>query len=291
MLRLFLIFLRFCNILYTCDVDGSFQMLYYIFILTGVSVSIFLVVMNEQFVFKTDFWVLGLVAAIVFSTCVFIHLIFCVFLSFFVNPNKPVNSQSRLYYDVLAETAFLFLKILRVKIKPNGKDYLPKDCRFLLVCNHISWVDPAVAIVLLRRYHIAFISRKENYTYPIANRFLYKAACLAIDRNNNREALKTINKAAGFIEDGVCAVGIFPEGWITKDGELQDFRNGAFRIAKKSGAQVLVAHISGAETIFRKAFWKKCTVNFEIKGVIPSEFVETHKTNEIGEKAREIMLS
>lgn len=180
---------------------------------------------------------------------------------------------------------------MRVKITVKGKNKLPGSSRFLFVCNHISWLDPAIAMVILRKYHIAFISRKENYSYPIANKFLYKTACLAIDRDNDREALKTINKAVEFLKSGACAIGIYPEGWITKDGKLQEFRHGAFRIAKKAEAPVVVAKISGAEKILKKPLWKKCEVLLEIKDVIPKEYVSEHKTKEISEHAREIMIN
>lgn len=235
-------------------------------------------------------WIALLVFANVFFLCVILHIVFCTFLSFFVNINKPIHRQNRYFYRVLVETAYLVLRILRVRIHFSGKEYLPEDSRFLLVCNHIAWLDPAIAIVLFRKYHLAFISKKENYSYPIANKFLYKAACLALDRENNREALKTINKAAELIKDDVCAVGIYPEGWVSKSGELLEFRQGAFRIAKKAECSVIVTHISGADKILKKPFWKKCDVYFEIKGVVPVEFVREHKTAEISDFAREIMM-
>ena len=93
------------------------------------------------------------------------------------------------------------------------------------------------------------------------------------------------------MKDGVCAIGIYPEGWVTKTGELQEFLHGAFRIAKKGEAPVVVVHLSGAERILKKPLWRRCTVNFDIKGIIPKEFVAEHKTNEISDAEREIMLS
>ena len=266
-------------------------MLYFIFIAVSLFVALSAVIVRGVSLNWDWPWIAALAALLVFNLCVIGHIVICIFLSFFVNLNKPIHRQNRFFYGILAETAYLFLKILRVKINFKGKEFFPKDSRFLLVCNHISWVDPAIAIVLFRRFHIAFISRKENYTYPIANKFLYKTACLALDRENNREALKTINKAAEFLKDGVCAVGVYPEGWVTKTGELQEFRHGAFRIAKKGEAPVIVTHLSGAEKILKKPFWKKCTVDFEIKGVIPAEYVAEHKTVEISDLAREIMMS
>ncbi len=265
-------------------------MLYYIFL--AISFFVALAMAVAKGVTLNWFWPLiaVLVALLVFNFCIIVHIVICAFLSFFVNLNKPIHDQNRFFYGILAETAYLFLKIMRIKIVFKGKEFFPKDSKFLLVCNHISWMDPAVAIVLFRKFHIAFISRKENYTYPIANKFLYKAACFALDRDNNREALKTINKAADFFKMGICAIGIYPEGWVAKNGKLQEFRHGAFRIAKKAEVPILVAHISGAEKILKKPFWKRCTVDFEIKGIIPAEFVSKHKTLDISTAARELML-
>ncbi|MBQ7873693.1 MAG: 1-acyl-sn-glycerol-3-phosphate acyltransferase [Oscillospiraceae bacterium] len=236
-------------------------------------------------------WIAVLVFINVFILCLLAYIVYCAFLSFFVNTNKPIHRQNRYFYHILSETAYLVLRIMRVRIHFSGKEHLPENSRFLLVCNHIAWIDPAVAIVLFKKHHLAFISRKENYSYPIANKFLYKTACLAIDRENNREALKTINNAAELISDGVCAVGIYPEGWVSKSSELLEFRHGAFRIAKKADCPVLVTYIKNSDKIFKKPFWKKCDVYFEIKGVVPVEFIREHKTAEISDYAREIMTT
>lgn len=266
-------------------------MLYYLFLLISGAAAVAIAAYYGPVSHWYGPWIVVLTGILVFDLCIIVHLIVCVFLSFFVNLNKPVHGQSRFYYNVMSETAFLFMKVMRVRIHFSGKELIPEDGRFLLVCNHISWLDPAVAIVLLHRYHIAFISRKENYSYPIANKYLYKAACLALDRDNSREALKTINKAGDLLKSGVCAIGIYPEGWITKTGELQEFRHGAFRIAKKGEAPVVVSHISGAERILKKPFWRHCDVYFDIKGVVPADFVAENKTAAISDRAMEIMKS
>lgn len=267
------------------------RMLYYLFVILSLFIA-FSAAVTYGFFAHWYWWILAiLIGLLVFDLFVIGHLLFCLFLSFFVHPDKPIHKQDRFYYRVLVETAYLFLKIVNVRFHFHQKELLPKDCRFLLVSNHISWIDPAIAIVLLQKYHIAFISRKENYSYPLAKEFLYKTLCLALDRDNNREALRTINKAGEFLQNGTCAIGIFPEGWITKDGNLQEFRHGAFRIAKKGEAPVVVAHISGAEKVLKSPFWRRHDVDFTIKGVIPSDFVASHKTAEISDLAREIMLS
>ncbi|MBQ3530689.1 MAG: 1-acyl-sn-glycerol-3-phosphate acyltransferase [Oscillospiraceae bacterium] len=226
----------------------------------------------------------------VFMLGVAAHFIYCAFLSLFVNTKKPIIHQNRYYYHVLVQTAFLVLKIFRVKVKITGKELVPENGNFLFVCNHIHWLDPAVPLLLFRKRHIAFISKKETHSYPVAGSFLHEAACLPIDRENDREALKTINHAAEFIKNGTCSIGIYPEGWVSKSGELLEFRHGSFRIAKKAECPVVVAHISGTDKILKKPIWKKAEVLLEIKGIIGEEFIREHKTIEISNFAREIMM-
>lgn len=234
-------------------------------------------------------WIAILVFLLVFLFLVLLFLVYCVLLSFFVDVNKPIHRQNRYFYHILVQVAYILLGMLRVKIHFIGKEYAPKDSHFLMVCNHTAWLDPAIPLVLFKKHHIAFISKKETHSYPIAGKFLHETACLAIDRENNREALKTINKAAEFIKEGVCAIGIYPEGWVNQSGELLEFRHGAFRIAKKADCPVIVTHITNADKILKRPLWKKCDVYFEIKGVIPVEYVREHKTVEISDYAREIM--
>lgn len=239
-----------------------------------------------------DGWYRLILVALVFINVFFIgvaiYFAYCAFLSLFVNLNKPIEKQNRYYYHILVQTAFLAIKIFRVKIHISGKENIPKNGKFLFVCNHIHWLDPAVPLLVFRKFHLAFISKKETHSYPVAGPFLHEAACLPIDRENDREALKTINKAAEFIQNGICAVGIYPEGWVSKTGKLQDFRPGAFRIAKKAKCPVVVAHITGTDKIL-KLSRKKRNVYFEIKGIIGEDFVKEHKTIEISNLAREIM--
>ena len=241
-----------------------------------------------------DRWYWLILAALIFINVFMLgvaaHFIYCAFLSLFVNTKKPIIHQNRYYYHVLVQTAFLVLKIFRVKVHISGREFIPKDGNFLFVCNHIHWPDPAVPLLLFRKRHIAFIRKKETHSYPVAGSFLHEAACLPIDRENDREALKTINHAAEFIKNGICSIGIYPEGWVSKSGELLEFRHGAFRIAKKAECPVIVAQISGTDKILKKPIWKKHEVFLEIKGIIDEEFIREHKTVEISNFAREIMI-
>ena len=57
---------------------------------------------------------------------------------------------------------------------------------------------------------------REIFGIFAAGKYLAKSGCIGLDRENNREAVKAINRAADNIKNGVCAMGIYPEGYVNK---------------------------------------------------------------------------
>ena len=112
---------------------------------------------------------------------------------------------------------------------------------------------------------------------------------LPIDRENNRSAVETIGKAAKQIASGKTSMGIFPEGYCSKDGKLQPMRNGAFKIAKKAKCPIVVATISDTRKIVKNMFRRHTDVYVKFVEVISAEEVAELDTAQIGEKVYDIM--
>ena len=53
--------------------------------------------------------------------------------------------------------------------------------------------------------------------------------CQLINRENDREALKTILKCIQMIREDQVSVAVFPEGYTSRDGKLHHFRSGVFK--------------------------------------------------------------
>ena len=130
------------------------------------------------------------------------------------------------------------LKAARIKVHTTGMEKVPQGERLLFVGNHRSKFDPIITWYLFRKWDIAFLSKKENFRVPIFGRIIRKCCFLAIDRENPREALKTVNKAAGLLENGTVSIGVYPEGTRSRTGELLPFHNGVLKIAQKAGAPI-----------------------------------------------------
>lgn len=220
-----------------------------------------------------------------------LHLLFLIVYSFTAD-DKEVTDIHNSYRFLLLYSLKLYFQLARVKIRVTGLEKVPEDGKFLFVGNHISSYDPMVALWTLRKHNLAFVSKKENLQIKFGGKYILKSGCVALDRENNREAVKAINKAAQNITDGMCAMGIYPEGWVNKTGEgLLTFRNGSFKIAKKAKVPIVVAAIANTREIDKNRFRRTTEIRFKIVEVIPYEKIADMKTNEISEMVYEIMYN
>ena len=231
-----------------------------------------------------DFWIPILIHVGILALMCALHFVFIVLYSLVVNRDKEVTDIHNSHRAVLLYTLKLYFQLAQVKIHTTGIEKVPDDGKFLFVGNHLSSYDPMVALWTLRKKNLAFVSKKENLYIKFGGKYIHKAGCIGLDRDNNREAVKTINEAARRITDGVSAIGIYPEGWVNKTGEgLLPFRNGAFKIAKKAKVPIVIGVINNTRSIDKNRFRRRTEIRFNIIDVIPYEDIADLKTSEISE--------
>ena len=199
---------------------------------------------------------------------------------------KEYDKNSKYYRFLLHSTTAIALKPARIKIHTSGIDKIPKDSRYLLVCNHRSKFDPIITWNILRGMDIAFISKPENFDVPIYGRIIRKCCFMAIDRENPKNAIRTINKAAELIKKDEVSIGVYPEGTRNYEEELLPFHNGVFKIAQRANVPVVVAAMRGTDSIKRNYPWKRSHVYFDVVDVLSAEYVKSNRTTAIGELVR-----
>ncbi len=213
-----------------------------------------------------------------------VNLLFVIFwyiVALTAGSKGPVENQSAICRRGCAIIAEWLCSWGRVHCVVSGQDLLPQEGRFLWVCNHRSAFDPVVTADRLRDCNIAFLSKPSNMKLPGIARLAWGACFLAIDRENDREALKAILKAADLLKRGVCSIGLYPEGTRTKTGKLLPFHAGSFKIAQRGNAPVVVAAIQGSEKVGRNFPFRRTVVNLDILEVIPAEKVKAMSTQEL----------
>lgn len=203
-------------------------------------------------------------------------------------PSQEGQPHKEWVRHAIVHTVTWVLSLLRMRIELKGTELLPSDRPFLLVGNHLSVFDPLVTIAALRTHRLAFVSKPENMKLILVGRYIRCASFISIDRDNPRNAVTTIHQAAEFItERGLC-MGIYPEGTRSKTGELLEFRNGSFKIAKLAKCPVAVLSLK-----YGKRRWPLGVkpIHLHVVSVFDEAYVEENRTNAISDRARDLIAS
>jgi 1-acyl-sn-glycerol-3-phosphate acyltransferase len=207
-----------------------------------------------------------------------------------VDLEKPQKKDSPFYRALVTLTAGAARVILQMRIHTTGMEKLPKKGRFLLVCNHLDILDPVVLMHLFPGSQLAFISKRENSSMFLVGKLLHKILGQMINRENDREALKTILRCVQILQEDTASVAVFPEGYVSLDGLLHPFRNGVFKIAQKAKVPIVVCTLQNTNRVFKNARRLKPTdVHMHLVAVVPPEDLQGRTTADIGARIHALM--
>lgn len=136
------------------------------------------------------------------------------------------------------------------KVTVNGLENIPKDQAALFVGDHISNFDAVVTYPLMIG-RAGFVSKKEMKKIPILSWWMHFSDCIFLDREDPRNGLKMVLKAADSLKSGISIV-LFPEGTRSRTDKVLPFKEGGFKIATKAKAPVVPFGISGTDDILEK---------------------------------------
>lgn len=262
-------------------------MIFKIYALVAAVVTLLLDIPFDIFGASYSWWLVPVILLGAFVALILLHIVIFALSILAVNLNKPPRDSDffRLMVKGFLQMA---LPILRVKVHITGTEKVPTDEPFLLVCNHIHDLDPAIIYYAVPDARLAFIGKKEvKDLFPFIYKALHKLSGLPIDRENNREAAKTIINAAQLIKNKTNSVAVFPEGYVSKSGELLPMRNGAFKIATKAKSKIVVCSLWGTKQIPKNLLRRKTDIYFDVLEVIDT--ADNQHTVEIGDKIFDMM--
>lgn len=188
--------------------------------------------------------------------------------------------NSRAIFRRLLKTFFSF--------EVEGKENIPGKGPFIIVSNHTSYADPVVVGVACDTSTLSFMAKKELFKMPIIGRWVKAVGCIPVERHSGNSG--PLKKALNKLKEGQ-AIGIFPEGTRSSNGNLQKSEPGIGLLALKSGVPVIPVYISGTSKAMPKGqkFPKPCKIKARIGKVVDisgsAGFSEKRKAYEsVGEK-------
>ncbi len=221
---------------------------------------------------------------------VLVYFVFLCILCAAVDTEKPQEKDNKFYRAVVSGIAELALWILRMRVHTKGLEQTPKSGRFLLVCNHLSLLDPVLLLVYFRKCQLAFISKRENNSMFMVGKLMHKLLCQLINRENDREALKTIINCIRIIGEDKASIGVFPEGYIHGDNLLHTFRSGVFKIAQKANVPIVVCTLQNTQKVKKNMpHFKPTDVHLHLVGVLQPEAFADMTTVDIANRVHAMM--
>jgi len=195
------------------------------------------------------YYIICLIVALVLYVASFIALVVCYP---FDKKRVVVHTLSRWITNVIFGLSPL------MKREVIGIENIDPNERYVITLNHNSMVD----IICLYKIPLVFkwVSKKEVYRIPIVGRLLFMHGDIVINRASTKEAMRLVHeKGKEWLAKG-ASISIFPEGTRSKDGQIHNFKAGAFILAKDAGVPILPIVLDGTTTLTKHGL-----VNFRNK--------------------------
>jgi 1-acyl-sn-glycerol-3-phosphate acyltransferase len=133
------------------------------------------------------------------------------------------------------------------RVHVHGGEKIKPGTSYVFLSSHQSYMDiPAMLGYLPAQLRIA--AKKVLFRIPFMGWHLTRAGHIPIDRSSTHNAVASMQKAADYLHDGICAF-IFPEGTRSRDGALHQFKKGGFKLAVQAGVPIVPVTIIGTRRI------------------------------------------
>ena len=146
-----------------------------------------------------------------------------------------------------AKSILTVYPMMRVRIE--GADHIQNDRTYVLVANHQSVAD--IIAVLHLSHPFKFIAKHDLFWIPFFGWSLLAAGYIPLIRGNHESGKVAALRARGFLERGVSVL-FFPEGTRSRDGQIQTFKPGAFKLAVELNIPVVPIVIEGTRDLLPK---------------------------------------
>lgn len=143
------------------------------------------------------------------------------------------------------------LTIAGVKLKIEGLEKIDKKGKYVFVSNHTSYFDIPILINVIPN-NLRFIYKKSIAYIPFFGWSVYLGGYVPVDRSNARSGFEAIKNAALIIKKKGLSFIVFPEGTRSKDGNLGNFKRGAFILANEAKEKIVPVTIIGSDKILPK---------------------------------------
>jgi 1-acyl-sn-glycerol-3-phosphate acyltransferase len=185
----------------------------------------------------------------------------------------------------------ILARLAGTEVRVYGLEHIQPGTSYVFLSSHQSYMDIPVMLGYLPA-QLRIAAKKELFRIPFLGWHLRRAGHLAIDRSSSAEAIATLQRAANGIRNGICAF-IFPEGTRSKDGTLQPFKKGGFKLAIQSKAPIVPITILGSRQVLPRdsIIFRSGPIDMFIDPPIPTKDLKEEELIPLMDKVHTIMAN
>jgi 1-acyl-sn-glycerol-3-phosphate acyltransferase len=163
---------------------------------------------------------------------------------------KTFTLEIKGWYRLWRVTVSFLLRLLS-RFEMEGLEHVPEEGPYILITNHLHWLDPPVIMAAFPHRAYVFAAEKWETNFLLGPIFRSMDAIFVrrgeVDRKALREALAVLK--------GDAVLGLAPEGTRSKTGAMQRGRSGAAYMAYRAGVPLVPVAIAGQEKVF-PSLWR-----------------------------------
>lgn len=193
------------------------------------------------------FWVFGSILTILLY---FVMLFFVIILYPFDKDRRMAHRQCYWWSDILINLNPFW------KLDVSGLENIDKKKTYVIVANHQSMAD--IIVLYQIKTQFKWVAKESLFKLPFVGWCMSLAKHIKLERGDFSSIKKIYREAAEWLRKGMSVL-FFPEGTRSGNGEMNEFQNGAFKLAIKEKKPVLPIFLEGTHGAIPKGGWQFST--------------------------------
>jgi len=199
------------------------------------------------------------------------------------------DASGRLQHRCARAWARCLLAVCGISVRVTGAEHISPGAIYVWTANHQSYLDiPVVFARLPAEFRI--MAKASLFHFPFLGWHLRRSGHMPVARDNPARAARSLLAAAAHVRRGT-AVFIFPEGGRSPDGQLREFRAGAFLLAIKAETAVVPVTIRGTHGALPMHSWnvRPSTVDLILHAPISTAGMGSQSSESLAAQVRGII--
>jgi len=162
-------------------------------------------------------------------------------------------ASPRSYDGVLKLLCRILVRCFPIRVEVSGLERLDRKKSYLFIANHVNILDGFVLYGYLPWLFRA-VELERHFSWPVYGWFIRTFGNISVSPGSGARTAAGLRKADKALHAGISVL-VLPEGHRTRTGTLGGFGRGAFRIAERSGAEIVPVVMAGAFSVMRISRW------------------------------------